>query len=108
MKPTLRAGELVMIHAHAYRTRSPRLHDIVAARPAVLGGRAIVKRIIGMPHDVIQRDGRQWHLRDDQFFLAGDYPADSLDSRQVGPITREELIGPVQVRVWPWRLLTRT
>ncbi|MBI3996751.1 MAG: S26 family signal peptidase [Candidatus Omnitrophica bacterium] len=102
MIPTLRAGELVWINARAYQKRVPQRGELVAARPAALGGRAVVKRLIGVPHDVIQRDGRQWRLRDDEFFLAGDHPADSLDSRQLGPVTRQDLIGPIRVRLWPW------
>lgn len=100
MTPTLRAGKLVVVRTRTYRARSPQRGDIVAARPAALDGRAVVKRIVGVPHDMIQRDGRQWHLRDDEFFLAGDHPADSLDSRQFGPVTREDLVGPVRVRLW--------
>lgn len=98
MAPTLRAGELVWINTRTYQKRVPRQGELVAARPAALGGRAVVKRVVGMPHDVIQRDGRQWHLRDGEFFLTGDHPADSLDSRQFGPVTRDELLGPLWSR----------
>ena len=106
MAPTLTEGELVFVRAS--HTASLRRGDIVAVRPAALGGQALVKRLVGLPYQRVELEGRQWQLGAGQFFLLGDQPNHSVDSRVLGPVTHEELIGPVVVRVWPWKVLSRS
>jgi len=102
MIPVLHPGQLVFIAKGAYASREPQRGEIVAARPASLEGKAVVKRIVGLPHERVQADGREWQLENAQFFLLGDQPEYSLDSRIFGPVSRSELIGPVRLRLWPW------
>jgi inner membrane protease subunit 1 len=104
MTPGLEPGDLVVVGRYDARRRMPRRGDVVAARPAALGGRALVKRLAGLPHECVALDGRRWQLGAGEFFLLGDRSADSRDSRAFGPVRREELIGPVQARLWPWRV----
>jgi len=78
MRPTLEPGNLVWVAP----SRSPQRGDIVAARPAACGGRAIIKRITNVSHD-------------GDYFLSGDAPDDSTDSRSFGPVAFGELIGVV-------------
>ena len=92
MLPALRPGDVVFVQESAFRRRAPRRGEIVVARPSSLGGRALVKRVVGTP-------------RPDEYFLLGDHAAESLDSRTLGPMTRRELIGRVWLRVWPPRVL---
>ena len=101
MAPTLRSGQLVIVSEQPSRLREPRRGDIVAARPAVLHGAALVKRLVALPHDCVDIDGRQWRLGEDEYLLLGDAPDESLDSRRFGPVSRHELMGPVRARVWP-------
>ena len=105
MSPLLNPGELVFISQGNYERRQPQRGEVVAVRPASLGGRAFVKRIVGLPHDQVTVGERQWQLQAEQFFLLGDQPEHSMDSRIFGPVTREELIGPVRLRLWPWKAL---
>ena len=102
MAPCLASGELVVVREGAYESRDPRRGELAAARPASLGGRAIVKRIAGVPGERVQLDGRARSLAEDEFLLLGDRREDSLDSRRLGPVTRGELLGPVWLRLWPW------
>ena len=104
MSPLLNPGEIVLIRDGAYESRPPRRGEIVAARPASIGGKAFVKRVVGLPHERLTVDGREWQLHDEEFFLLGDQTEDSADSRIFGPVTRQELIGPVRMRVWPWKV----
>ena len=106
MSPLLNPGEVVVVSEGAYASRLPHRGEVVAARPASLGGRAFVKRVVGLPHERLTVDGREWQLGEEQFFLLGDQTADSVDSRIFGPVTREELIGPVRMRVWPWKVFS--
>ena len=104
MAPVLNPGELVVVQEGAYASTPPRRGEIVAARPAALGGRACVKRVAGIPHERVRVGEQEWRLREGQFFLLGDRTEHSLDSRAFGPVRREELMGPVRLRLWPWRV----
>jgi type IV secretory pathway protease TraF len=93
MAPALRPGTLVLVGARP--ARPPRRGEVVAARPAALGGRAVVKRVAGLPGERVEHGGRAWQLGDDEYFLLGDRPEDSLDSRAFGPVADRDLLGPV-------------
>ena len=105
MRPTLNAGELVVVRKGVYARRAPRRTEVVAARPAACGGRLVVKRLAGVPHDELALAGRCLRLQADQFFLLGDRLEDSTDSRSFGPVTAQELLGPVARGVRPWKIL---
>ena len=98
MSPVLRPGQLVLVDRDAYRRRLPLRGDIVAVRPAACGGSALVKRLVGLPHESVERDGRRWKLGRGQFFVAGDASEHSQDSRAFGPVSYAELLGVV---CWP-------
>jgi signal peptidase I len=118
----------------AYRFRDPKRGEIVvfkAPHAAVADcrateGGAFVKRLIGLPGDVVsERDGyvyvngkklddpyvnpverdtitRTWpRLEAGQYFFVGDNRTDSCDSRTWGPVPRKNLIGPVVATYWP-------
>ena len=99
MAHTLRPGDLVWVGT--FRSSPPTLGELVAARPLRFGGRALVKRIAGVPHQQVHVAGASWRLGADQFFLLGDCPERSEDSRAFGPVGHGELIGPVRCRIWP-------
>ena len=89
------------------------------------GGTTFVKRLIGLPGDVVSErhgivsvDGKRLRepyvapaLRDDrsgtwrvgagQYFFMGDDRAHSCDSRDWGTVPRASLIGPVVLTYWP-------
>jgi type IV secretory pathway protease TraF len=96
MTPALRPGSLVMVNPRAFGRRLPRRHELVAARPRALDGRAVVKRLVGLPGESVQLEQRRWQLAADEFFLLGDRPEDSVDSRRFGPVSADELLGPVR------------
>lgn len=101
MEPTLSSGDLVLVNERAYRVRPPRRGELVAARPATSGDRALVKRITGLPRERLEVAGRSWQLGENQYFLLGDQPDQSRDSRSFGPVSSRELMGPIQCRLWP-------
>ena len=143
MEPTLRCArpapgcdasfsDRVIANRLAYRFRDPHRGDIVvftappAAKQRCTEGGTFVKRIVGLPGEVVSErngfvyvDGKQlkepyvdasrrdhetqsWpRIPKGEYFMMGDNRADSCDSRQWGPVPRKNLIGPVLLTYWP-------
>ena len=124
MTPTLRAGDHVLANKLVYRVGDPGRGDLVVFREA--GGEASIKRVVGLPGDTVAvRDGVlhlngepvaepyvNYRLNEGSFFgpervpaggvfVMGDNRANSVDSRALGPVRREDLLGKVLLRLWP-------
>ena len=95
MEPTLRPGDRVLVDLWTYRQRPPRRGEIVLVRPDP-GSSALVKRVTRIVPGSSGHEAALW--------LAGDNARDSLDSRQLGAIERERIMGRVVLRFWPPRL----
>ena len=93
MSPTLRPGDFLIA------TRSGRIDRgalLVVEHPD-RPGFEMVKRLLGVPGDAIE--GRA--LGADEFWMVGDDPAASTDSRSLGPFGRRAIRGVVRFRYWP-------
>lgn len=80
MSPTLRDGDVVLIR----RRRHARPGAVVLVRWPARPAQLSVKRVVG-------RAGAGW-------FVLGDNPDSSTDSRTLGPA---DILGSVPVRLWP-------
>ena len=47
---------------------------------------------------------RSWKLNTSEYFVIGDNTSQSTDSRNFGPITRDEIIGVVILKIWSNRM----
>ena len=124
-------NDRVLVDRLIYRFESPKRGQIVVFTPppsaAAHGctGSTFVKRLIGLPGDVItERDGRlsvdgtrlnepyiapslrgdgsgTWHVPKAHYFFMGDDRIHSCDSRIWGSVPRGNLIGPVMLTYWP-------
>jgi signal peptidase I len=125
------SSDRVLANRFIYRFRDPERGDIVvfetpekAVRRCGAGG-TFVKRIVGLPGDhIAQTDGvlyvdgqpldepyvnggprgpdfAERALEADEYFMMGDNRGESCDSRAWGPVTRDDLIGPVFAVYWP-------
>ena len=143
MEPTLHCAEpadgcqsrfedRVLANRFIYHLRDPERGDIVvfetppAARERCGAGGTFVKRLIGLPGEVIseqngtvyidgkplketylkpgQRDQQDFPARKidkGQYFMMGDNRSQSCDSRVWGPVSRGNLIGEVFGVYWP-------
>jgi signal peptidase I len=147
MEPTLhcaRSGEgcvarfsdRVLANRFIYRFRDPRRGEIVvfetpaAAKQDCGEGGTFVKRLIGLPGDVVYEDPKgfiwinhkkldepyirphrreqdtanleeTWRVPPGHYFFMGDNRGNSCDSRRWGSVPRKNLIGPVFMTYWP-------
>jgi signal peptidase I len=112
---------------HKQSPFAPQHGQVVVFNPPNGEGDALIKRVIGMPGDVIElREGSVWvnnqlldepyvngqatscnntclpiRLDPDSYFLMGDNRSSSLDSRSFGPVRADRIIGRVVMRYWP-------
>lgn len=128
MENTLHTGESLLVEKVSYHFKNPKRYDIVVFYPE---GREVnkyyVKRVYGLPGETIQIKDNQIYingsvvedkyaknkiddagiaeepvtLAEDEYFVLGDNREVSLDSRDLGPIEKENIAGHVILRIWP-------
>jgi nickel-type superoxide dismutase maturation protease len=86
MRPTLEAGDYVLVNRWAYRVRTPSPGDLVVVEDPEVPSRFLVKRVSDAsgPREVR---------------LTGDNEAASRDSRAFGPVAIERIVGKVWLRL---------
>jgi nickel-type superoxide dismutase maturation protease len=72
--------------------------DVVVVKHPARPDLEMVKRITGVPADEVH-PGRD--LGPDEWFVAGDHPEASTDSRTFGPVSRGAIVGRVRFVYWP-------
>jgi signal peptidase I len=127
MFPSLLDGDTcLLMNRDLIQLIEVRRNDIVALEDKRQKERFLVKRVVGLPGDVIEfRAGRLFVnekpevlpallinltigrgrtiLGPDEYFVLGDNRKDSHDSRHFGPVTRDRIVGVVIIR---WRSLS--
>ena len=125
MYPTLLPDEQALFDREAYRKAGPQRGDIVLARHPARPEMLLIKRVAGAPGDAVTNDetgcwinsawaaeteglggpARQgeWTLGNDEYFLLGDQPVHSTDSRHFGPVNRRSILGRGWLVYWPPR-----
>ncbi|MFL5799292.1 MAG: S26 family signal peptidase [Actinomycetota bacterium] len=103
MAPALLDGDVVMAFAGA----RPAVGDVVVVEHPGRAGYEMVKRVAGAPGDALRElPGRlpaPVALGAGEWFVVGDAPDASTDSRSFGPVRDEHLRGVVRFVVWPRR-----
>jgi signal peptidase I len=129
MYPTLESGDRVFVNKMSYRLHDPHRGDVVVLHQITgASERDLIKRVIALPGEEIQMrsctvliDGRVLNepyldpstatscggdiapevVPEDHVFVMGDNRGGSQDSRQLGPIDEDDLIGRAFVVFWP-------
>lgn len=121
MLPTLQPGDRVVFSVRAYRKAAPERGDIVLLRAPGSEARLDVKRIVGLPREVVRVVGgvasingrrleetylasdppsgresaHEWTLDGTSYVILGDNRSGrgAVDSRSYGPVRRELIVG---------------
>lgn len=94
MLPSLSPGDWALAVAASRYRRG----DVVVVEHPGNPGLEIVKRVVALPGDLAP-DGRI--LGAEEFWIEGDRPESSTDSRSFGPVQREHLKARVRLVYWP-------
>jgi len=133
MDTTLHDGDRVLVNKLSYRMHHPNRGDVVVLKTVEgAGERDLIKRVIGLPGETIEYrscvlyiDGKELHepyldpavvtpsscggdqtkltVPASHVFVMGDNRGGSKDSRDIGPIAYNDLLGRAFVVIWPSR-----
>ena len=123
MEPSLIDGQFVVVNRLAYKLTKPERGDIVVFNFPLNPDRRFIKRIIGLPGDLVQvNDGEvfingnlltepylaapaayndQWEIGRTEVFVLGDNRNNSSDSQNWGPLELQDIIGKAFLVYWP-------
>ena len=131
MVPTFENGDYLIIDEISYRFQVPQRGEVIVFRFPRLPSQRYIKRIVGLPGETVEiKDGKVMisnqresyildesgylpsdiftkgetliSLADNQYFVLGDNRYASADSRSWGALPRENIIGRVFLRAWPF------
>lgn len=136
MEPNFENGDYLIIDELSYRFSDPKRGDVVVFKYPNNPSQRYIKRIIGLSGETIEikdnkviiysQQGSQILDETDylssntqtpgevrvsldrgEFFVLGDNRPVSSDSRRWGALKRENIVGKVFIRAWPFTALTR-
>jgi signal peptidase I len=89
-------GQRLVVESLTYRLRPPRVAEAVVVRQPGTNGRLDLKRIVAGPGAEVTVRGATDFLGKDEWYLLGDNLDESTDSRDLGPVKTQDILG----RVW--------
>ncbi len=133
MQPTLHENDRIFVNKIVYVIKSPERGDIITLHAPDKENTEYIKRIIGLPGDKVSiEDGKvilngnelkenyidpdsytdthldsEWTVPEGQVFVLGDNraPGASKDSRVLGTIDEDEIVGRAGIRYFPFNRL---
>jgi signal peptidase I len=127
MDPTLEDEQYLVVNKLGYRLNEPQRGDIVVIHDPRSSGRKLIKRVIGLPGEVVEvKSGKVFineqpldepyiqgpmhytktptPIPSNQYYVLGDNRNNSSDSHSWGTLPREKIVGKAWLSYWPPRL----
>lgn len=101
MEPTFENGDYLIVDELSYNLSDPKVGDVIIFRPPMDQSKFYIKRIVGLPGDIIDVNGQKTTLKDNEYFVIGDNRDNSSDSRKWGPLPEDLIVGRALLRLWP-------
>ncbi len=120
MYPTLKQNDLMILNKIGL-SKGINRWDIVVVKE---DNKYIIKRVIALPGESVAyidgklyinkkqvddnyslsntKDFNEIYLKDSEYFVMGDNRAVSADSRSIGPVTKEQILGKTHIRFFPF------
>lgn len=95
MLPAFAPGDRVLVESWTYRFRQPRVGEAVVVVQPGSDGRKDLKRIAAGPGASVSVKGERRSLADDEWYVLGDNLDASTDSRALGPVKRQDIVGKI-------------
>ena len=135
MEPNFHNGEYILTNKIIYKFKEPIRGDVIIFKSPKDKTVDYIKRIIGLPGDTVRLENNSYYVNDvkieepyepsdmpiyggsflaegdeiivpeGQYFVSGDNRPHSSDSREFGPIAKEDFIGKALFRYWPLNTL---
>lgn len=128
MYPTYQNEQIVILKKFYYKIFNIKRFDVVSLK--YNDTKYLIKRVIGLPGDTIEYKNNKLYVNnelieedfldnnvitkdfnlielgysvipDGMYFVLGDNRSDSLDSMDFGLIKKEDILGKVNLRIWP-------
>ena len=122
MMNTLHNNDIMILDKISYRFKSIERFDIVVIKR---NGEYLIKRIIGLPGEVVEYKDNKLYINEElieeefshletkdyllegkipegYYFVVGDNRPDSLDSRRIGLIKEDEILGKTSLVIFPF------
>jgi signal peptidase I len=124
MSPQIESGEYVVVNTLSYRFGDPHRGEIIAFRHERSAPMVFLKRVVGLPGERVRIDRGQVYvdgrelsepylrygdrrsvpetaLPAGSYYVLGDNRRDSDDSRDWGPVPRDQIVGRALLGLWP-------
>jgi len=98
MEPALQIGDHIAVTP--YRGGQPQRGDVIVFRSPVNADELMVKRIAGVPGDLVEGGQGKLIVPGDCYFVLGDNRANSFDSRNWGMLRRSLIVGRARMILW--------
>ncbi len=127
MEPNFDNGQYLVINEIGYRFDNPQRGDVVVFKYPLDPSQYYIKRIVGLPGEIIEiKGGRVFvnnlqldetgylseemttqgetriELGNQEYFVLGDNRKASSDSRRWGALPEDNIVGQVWIRAWPF------
>lgn len=128
MYPTLKDEEILILNKFKYRFGKVKRGEIISLK--YVDTKYLIKRVIGLPGDTVEIKNSKVYINNEileepylkedlnyqdfslselgyekipegYYFVLGDNRENSLDSREIGLIKKEDIIGKISIRFWP-------
>lgn len=128
MDPTYKDQDIVILNKLHYRLFEIKRFDVVSLKYD--GSKYLIKRVIGLPGDKVEYKNNNLFINnkmieeefleenvitedfsltslgyekipEDMYLVLGDNRENSLDSREIGLIKAEDILGKISLRIWP-------